>query len=113
MKRLALALSVLAISACATNPDKIEATYVSPTVYKNHTCDELLDDMESIERLVESQYGKMKKRRNRDTASLTATMVLFWPAVFFMQGKNSAQEARYSSLKGRYQALETAYLKRC
>jgi hypothetical protein len=114
MKRLAVIPLVLAIAACASNPNKIEATYVSPSVYKNYTCDELLADKEAIERQVETKTGKMKKAQTRDTVALTATMILFWPAVFFMKGKNGGSDARLASLKGKYEAIETMVTqKRC
>ena len=41
-------------------------------------------------------------------------MLLFWPALFFLEGGDSPEAAEYSRLKGEVEALnEASMLKKC
>ena len=36
-------------------------------------------------------------------------LVLFWPALFFLEGGNGALQSEYALLKGKYEAASTQY----
>ena len=47
---VAMALCVLLLNGCASNPNKIEATYVSPLVYKDYDCEQIAMEMNHVSR---------------------------------------------------------------
>ncbi len=114
MKKLtgaALAVAML-VSGCATHPNDIQATYVSPTIYSAWTCEQLIEENNRIVRRVDEVTGNQSRRANNDTAMMAVGMVLFWPALFFMS--RSDQEGELARLKGEYDAVQSNVVqKRC
>ena len=106
--------AALAVAGCATPPDEMPAQYVSPVQYENYDCDQISAEMERVSRRVNELYLSLKKTADNDAAQMGIGLVLFWPALFFLEGGDSPQAAEYGRLKGEYEALEsTAVRKRC
>jgi hypothetical protein len=111
MKKL-IFLSCMSLAACATDPDKIQATYVSPLQYEGYTCKQLAAEMAGVSRRASELYGTLDKEAGNDAAQMGVGLVLFWPALFFLEGGDGPQAAEYARLKGERDALESAAIKR-
>ncbi len=112
--RLLSAAIAVTLGACATNPDKIDAAYVSPRKYANYDCQQLITQQGNIERKVTALHGTLKKENSEDTWATGVGIVLFWPALFLLAGDNDEQEVEYAELKGNYDAIQSAMLqKKC
>ena len=95
----------LLLSACATAPSKIAASYVSPMKFQNYDCSQVAFEQASIEQRTTTLYHTLKKRNNSDKWMMGVGLVVAWPALLFMKGNNSAQNSEYAQLKGDYDAL--------
>ena len=110
---LSVAAAVL-VSGCASNPDKLQTTYISPMQYQSYTCDQIAMDQMRVERRTGELHARLKKEANADNAQMAVGLLLFWPALFFVEGGDGPEAAEYSRLKGEYEALQqVAVQKRC
>lgn len=106
--------AALLVCGCATNPDKMETAYVSPLQYSQYDCAQIGAEQGHVERRTGELYTKLRKDANNDAAQMTVGMLLFWPALFFLEGGDGPEAAEYSRLKGEYEALRTvAVEKKC
>lgn len=115
MKKVLVGVTLaVVIGGCASSPDKIQTSYVSPLQYKDHDCDQISGEMERVSRRVNELYGSLKKTADNDSAQMAVGMVLFWPALFFLEGGDGPEAAEYGRLKGERDALEkVAIQKKC
>ncbi len=95
---------------CASSPDKIQPAYVSPLEYQSYNCNQIREEMKRVSRHVHEVSGQQQKEADGDAAALGVGLILFWPALFFMMGED--QEAELARLKGEYDALEQAAIKK-
>ncbi len=108
-----LSIGVL-FSGCATSPDKLSATYVSPLKYKDYDCDQIVMEMDYVSKRTTSLYQSLKKKSDGDAAQMGIGLVLFWPALFFLEGGDGPEAQEYSNLRGEFEALRTmAVQKKC
>ena len=110
MRRLLMTSGIavaLATSGCATHPDDIQGYYVSPRKYQNFSCDELMVEAQALNTKIAALYGDARTDSYTDAALMTATLVVFWPAAFFI-GADAGKEAQYAVLKGEFEAIEMA-----
>jgi hypothetical protein len=114
MKRTVLLLAVAGVlAACASKPEDITATYVSPVIYENYSCEELSIEAQRISSRAASMAGVQEKKATNDAVAVGVGVVLFWPALFFIKG-NGATEAEVANLKGHMDAIEQASIqKKC
>ncbi|QBQ53073.1 metal ABC transporter ATP-binding protein [Nitrosococcus wardiae] len=115
MKKVLLgsALAVM-IVGCASSPDKIQTSYVSPMQYKNYDCDQIAGELGRISHRANELHGNLKKTADNDKAQMALGMVVFWPALFFLEGGDGPEAAEYGRLKGERDALEKAAIqKKC
>ena len=102
------------VSGCASSPDKMQASYVSPLIYKDYSCDQLIQESDNVSRRENELYHSLKKEADNDTAQMAIGAVLFWPALFFLEGGDGPQAAEYTRIKGEKNALqEAAVQKNC
>lgn len=99
------ALCIL-ITGCATQPDKLPTTYVSPNLYQNYSCDQITMEMNRASRKANELQAKLKTDADNDTAQMAVGLIIFWPALFFLEGGDGPEAAEYSRLKGEFEALE-------
>ena len=105
-------LTLVYASGCATNPDRLGASYVSPVQYNGYDCDQILAERLRVERRVTELTGKQAKASKNDKVAMGVGLVLFWPALFFLAGGDHAEELK--RLKGEYEALEVVWIeKKC
>ncbi len=106
----ALVVSSFLLVSCASSPDKIQATYVSPLEYSSYNCNQIKEEMRRVSRRVHEISGAQKSEASGDAVALGVGLVLFWPALFFMMGDD--QEDQLARLKGEYDALEQAAIQK-
>ncbi|PCI04501.1 MAG: hypothetical protein COB78_09370 [Hyphomicrobiales bacterium] len=101
------------ISGCATKPENIKASYVSPLAYESYECDQLSAEAERVSSHAADVTGVQRKKAKGDAVATGVALILFWPAVFFIKG-NNATESEVARLKGEMEAIErVAIQKRC
>ena len=98
--------------SCATSPTKITASYVSPLLYKDYDDDQIIMEMDHVGRRSLELFNSLKKEANNDTAQMTVGLLLFWPALFFLEGGDGPEATEYARLKGQYEALRTIAVQR-
>jgi len=108
---LPLVVAIL-LSGCATKPSEIEASYVSPYKYKDYDEEQIIMEMDHVGRRTNELYYSLKKEASNDTAQMAVGLLLFWPALFFLEGGDGPEAAEYARLKGEYEALRTVAVQR-
>lgn len=99
--------ATLVLSACATSPKDITAAYVSPVLYQNLTCDQLSQEAVRVSNAAAIATGTQQSQAGKDAAIVGVSLILFWPAVFFVGG-DKGNAAEVSRLKGEMNAIEQA-----
>lgn len=108
MKMPITLLAVAILAGCAADTSQIRASYVSSYEYENYTCDQLRDEAERITRIAREVGARVDDTAKTDKAQMAIGMVLFWPALFFLEGEETADTQEYAELKGRMNAIEEA-----
>ena len=103
-------LSQLSLGACAPSSDKVQAKYVSPLQYQGYSCNQIRQEMMIVSRHVSDVSGTQDHQANNDSAAMGVGLVLFWPALFFLANKDQREEL--GRLKGEYEALEQAAVRK-
>ena len=93
------------LAACATPPKDIAPTYVSTGLYENLSCEQLRAEAEAVSARAAAAYGAQDKARSQDAAMTGVSIILIWPAAFFLKG-DGATAAEVGRLKGEMQAIE-------
>ena len=104
---IAVAVAAVLLTGCATNPNQIAPSYVSPVLYNNLTCEQLAGEAARVSSAAAAASGVQKTQAGKDAAMVGIGLVLFWPSLFFIGGdKQSAAEV--ARLKGEMNAIEAA-----
>ena len=98
----------IALSACATNPNRIEADYVSPARFADLNCNQLMEYQREIDNRVAKLTGRQRKAANTDTTLFWTGMLLFWPALFVMPFMDDGVKEELELAKGESEALRVA-----
>ncbi len=113
MKKIIITLAVsLVLVGCASSPGKIGAAYVSPLQYKDFSCDQITAELSRISRKANELRGALKSEADSDTAQMAVGLILFWPALFFLEGGDDARATEYARLKGEFEALEVVAIQK-
>jgi hypothetical protein len=115
IKRLFIPLVLLIfVVGCATQPKDLPTTYVSPNQYQHYSCDQITLEMNRASRKANELQAKLKQDADNDAAQMAVGLVIFWPALFFLEGGDGPEAAEYSRLKGEFEALEEVSIqKKC
>jgi hypothetical protein len=62
-----------------------------------------------IDDRVPDLYRRAKKKADDDQAQTAIGLILFWPALFLLEGGDGPEAIEYSRLKGEREALERAH----
>ena len=109
-KLFVVAMVCFLLTGCATPPNKITATYVSPMEYVALSDEEVIAELNRVSRKLREVSGVQQAEADKDGVALGVGLVLFWPALLFMIGPD--EESEIASLKGQYEALEATAIKR-
>jgi hypothetical protein len=101
---IAAAIAVT-LAGCATSPDELAASYVSPAKYMNYDCEQVIVEMDHVSNRTVHLYQSLDKKADNDAAQLGIGLVLFWPALFFLEGGDGPEANEYSNLKGEFETL--------
>ncbi len=104
IKAVSTLLILTFLTACATHPDKISASYVSPIQYQGYTCNQIDLELTRVTNAVSEVTGQQQKEADKDAVAMGVGLFLFWPALFFLIGEDKKEEL--ARLKGEYQALQ-------
>jgi uncharacterized protein YcfL len=99
------------LAGCASQPQNIAATYVSPTAYSDMSCKTLNAEAQRVNQRLSVATGQQSKSAKNDAALTAVTLILFWPAVFFIGG-DKGTAAELSRLKGEAEAIQSAAVRR-
>jgi len=113
MKTGVFLAGALIMCGCASQPDTIQATYVSPEQYGHFDCDQVRGEMLRISGRVNDLHGYLKEEADSDAAEMAVGLILLWPTLFWLDG-DGVEAQEYARLKGEYQALEqVSVTKKC
>ena len=104
IKAVSTLLILTFLAACAKQPDKISASYVSPLQYQGYTCNQIDLELTRVTKAVAEVTGQQQKEADKDAVAMGVGLILFWPALFFLIGEDKKEEL--ARLKGEYQALQ-------
>ena len=102
---------LITVSGCATSPDRIAASYVSPTLYLNLTCTQLREEAIRVSARAAQATGAQSQQVTQDAVAMGVGLILFWPALFFIGG-GGTNEAEIARLKGEMEAIEQASIQK-
>ncbi|PIW27264.1 MAG: metal ABC transporter ATP-binding protein [Rhodospirillales bacterium CG15_BIG_FIL_POST_REV_8_21_14_020_66_15] len=105
--KIAIAATVLTLSACASQPNEISAQNISTLQYKDYDCDQLAMESDRIDRRIGELHGQLKKKADDDAVQMGVGLVLLWPTLFFLEGGDGPEAQEYGRLKGEKEAIET------
>ena len=108
MKQSIIVLTLCCLFSCATNPDNIQASYVSPLKYRNYDADQIVIEMDYVGQRTQELYQRLKKKASGDKWKTGIGLVLFWPALLALEGGDGPEATEYARLKGEYEALRQA-----
>ncbi|MFZ4125573.1 MAG: hypothetical protein ACOYJ2_05830 [Rickettsiales bacterium] len=103
--------SSLCLMACAKHANEIQPQYISPMQYQSYSCKQLEMEMQSLSHRVQEVGGVVENTAQSDDMEMGVGLVLLWPTLFFLDG-DTPQAAEYARLKGEFDALEKAAIKK-
>lgn len=104
------AVSALALAGCAADPATIAPAYVSPTAYTGLDCGQMNAEAARLSARLATVTGQQQDAAESDAALTAVTLVLFWPALFWIG--NGDQSAELARLRGEADALQAAAVQR-
>ena len=107
---LMLLIGFTTLIGCASSPEDISASYVSPMQYQDYNCNQIRQELSRVSRRVNQVAGHQADEAQGDAVATGVGMVIFWPALFFLIGDDKEDELK--RLKGEYEALEKAAIKK-
>src|SRR5207247_9301476 len=72
------------LSGCADHADKVQASYVSPLQYQEYSCHQIRAEVMRITHKLNEVAGVQDKTASNDSAAMGVGLILFWPALFFI-----------------------------
>ena len=109
---LPLIASVAILAGCAADTSQIRAAHVSALQYDDHTCGQLRGEAARITRKAIETGRRVDQEAADDDAQTAIGLILFWPALFFLEGEETANTGEYAELKGHMNAIEDASVRK-
>jgi hypothetical protein len=111
-KALAVAIAVSFVtgtSGCATKGANVTSSYVAQGTYDKATCATLARDIIDAQQHASALSGQLDSAADKDAAVVAVTLLLFWPAIFFVSGGDKEKQAELASVKGQFEAMNKVY----
>ena len=99
------------LSACATAPEHISGSYISPTMYASYDCAQIGEEMQRVAYKVDEVTGQQHSKARNDELAMGVGLIPIWPALFFL-ASGSDHKAELQTLKGSYDALSQAAIQK-
>ena len=106
------ATALVLLVGCAADTSQIQPSYVSPIEYEDFDCDQIEAEARRVSRQAQEIGSRVDKTAADDDAQMAVGLILFWPTLFFLEGSATADTQAYADLKGRFEALEEASVKK-
>ncbi|MEQ9639919.1 MAG: metal ABC transporter ATP-binding protein [Alphaproteobacteria bacterium] len=103
---------LLLLGACASQPNEIATASVSTIQYEGYTCEQIALDVSRVQRRADELHASLKKKADNDGAQMAVGLILFWPALLFLEGGDGPEAQEYARLKGEAYALETVSIQK-
>ena len=103
--------AALLIAGCADRSENVQASYVSPIQYESYSCKQLSQEAQRVSSRASQVAGVQDKNAQNDAIATGVSLVLFWPAAFFISG-NEENAAELSRLRGELEAIEKASIQK-
>ena len=103
---LVLAFIVSFACGCATHPDRIGASYVSPLQFTHLNCKQIQAEMARVSAREQEAARSQRGAAAKDKWATGIGLIIFWPALLFTMGGDRRDEL--ARLRGEYEALEKA-----
>ena len=88
--------------------------YVSPLHYQGFDCTQLELEAERVSRRALELFTNLKKTADADEAQMGLGLILFWPALLFLEGGDDMRAHEYARLKGERDTIERVSIqKKC
>ena len=113
MRFLILSIFVF-LSSCASPPEKLGSANVSSAQYANYDCEQLGAELTRKNKRLNDLYVSLSNEAKADKWQMGVGMLVFWPTLFWLEGKDSAEANEYRLLKGETEAMHTSSVqKKC
>lgn len=93
------AILPLFLASFAAQPDKVVATYVSPSTYSSHSCKQIISERNIVVDKVNELTGVQKKNSDSDAAMTGIGKIIFWPVLTGLAA-GSDVEPQLATMKG-------------
>lgn len=111
-KMIIMSLFIGILTKCASHPSEISGSYVSPLTFSDYECRDLITLMASLKTRSDDLYVTQSAKSRADKWKMGIGMVLFWPALFALEGGDGLEAAEYARLKGEQEALRSLSLQK-
>lgn len=101
-----LTFGILLMSGCAGR--QAYPVQISQNGDYNKSCDNLRRDLTDLQYQVRQKSGQTSSGDSKDTVLLATGVLLFWPALFFMDLSN-ADRVELEAMQSRYNHLTNIY----
>ena len=112
MKKTLILLSLFLFS-CASQPEEIEVTYIPSGTFINLNCQQIDVAIRQKTSRLQVLYQKLSEKRKSDQTKASVGAILFFPALFLLEGDDSPEAREYSSLRGELEALKDVKFMKC
>lgn len=101
------------LAGCASKPENISASYISPVQYDGYSCQQLRAEASRLSGRAAEVTGAQSSKASGDAVAMGVGLVLFWPSLFFIKGDGTTA-TEVARLKGEMDAVEQASIaKKC
>ncbi len=108
MRNILPLMGAALISACASQPEDLGTTRISPIMYRHMDCEQLAMEGSRVARRETILFNSLEKTADTDAWQMGVGLILLWPVLFGLEGGDGAEAAEYSLLKGERDAIEQA-----
>jgi hypothetical protein len=107
-RSIAALLVVAQLAGCATKPADIPGRYMSPLVFAQASCGQLVAELATIDQRMLPLHHKIHRNVTTDAiwVSVYVPLLILLPFTFFMLKGNGSEYEEYSSLLGQRQAVQ-------
>ena len=111
-KRIFSIIFLFLLYGCASAPEDLGTAYVSPAQFKDYDCDQVAEALTYKNQRLNTLYTSLNKDAKADNWQMGVGLVLFWPALFALEGGDGADADEYRRVKGEVEALQTVSVKK-
>ena len=112
MKTLIICTAVAILAGCAADTSQVKAIPVSPAEYEDFTCKQIEKVTERLSLLAKEIGARVDKTAADDDAQTAVGLILFWPALFFLEGEETPDTQEFARLKGEFHAVQKAAVRK-